>query len=132
MTKRLMLDTNIYDRIVARDGFTARLVRAVRRQQVEILRTPVQDEEIRRIPDAARRAAMQKVPFRRIPTNEAAWSATTPMPSEDDLIAATAEAAADVLVTEDRDLSERVTAKGTKLEVWSFDRLVRFIDYLPE
>ena len=127
-----MLDTNIYDLIVARNGLTARLTQAVRARQIEILRTRVQDEEIARIPDAVRRAAMQKVPFRRIPTNEAAWSAATPHPSEDDMIAATAEAAADVLVTEDRELRERVKAKGTSLEVWSFDRLVRFIDALPE
>lgn len=126
-----MLDTNVYDRIVARDGFTARVAQAVRSGQVEILRTRVQDEEIARIPDAARRAAMQKVPFRRIPTNEAAWSAANPHPSEDDMIAATAEAEADVLVTEDKDLSERVKARRTKLDVWSFDRLVRFIDALP-
>ena len=127
-----MLDTNIYDRIVARAGFTARLARAVRSGEIEILRTRVQDEEIQRIPDAARRAAMQKVPFRRIPTNEAAWSQANPHPSEDDMIAATAEAAADVLVTEDKDLRERVTAKGTGLDVWRFDQLVAFIDTLSE
>ncbi len=127
-----MLDTNVYDRIVARDGFTARLIHAVRSGQVVILRTRVQDEEIARIPDAVRRAAMQRVPFRRIPTNEEAWSAANPHPSEDDMIAASAEAAADVLVTEDKDLGERVTATTKRLEVWRFDQLVDFIEALPE
>ncbi len=127
-----MLDTNVYDRIVARAGFTARLARAVRSGEIEILRTRVQDEEIQRIPDAVRRAAMQKVPFRRIPTNEAAWSAGNPHPSEDDMIAATAEAAADVLVTEDKDLGERVKATTRRLEVWRFDQLVGFIEALPD
>lgn len=127
-----MLDTNVYDRIVAREGFTARLAQAVRSGQIEILRARVQDEEIQRIPDAARRAAMQRVPFRRVPTNEGAWSAANPHPSEDDMIAATAEAAADVLVTEDKDLGERVKATTERLEVWPFDRLVGFIEALPE
>ncbi len=127
-----MLDTNVYDRIVARAGFTARLARAVQNGEIEILRTRVQDEEIQRIPDAVRRAAMQKVPFRRIPTNEAAWSAGNPHPSEDDMIAATAEAAADVLVTEDKDLGERVKATTRRLEVWRFDQLVGFIEALPD
>lgn len=126
-----MLDTNVYDRIVARPGFTARLVRAVRSRQVEILRTPVQDQEIQRIPDAARRAAMQKVPFRRVPVSAAAWRASPP-PSEDDLIAATAEAEADVLVTEDKELRERVAATTSRLEAWCFDQLVAFIEALPE
>lgn len=127
-----MLDTNVYDRIVARAGFTARLARAVRSGEIEILRTRVQDEEIQRIPDAVRRAAMQKVPFRRIPTNEAAWSAGNPHPSEDDMIAATAEAAADVLVTEDKDLGDHVMATTRHLKVWRFDQLVGFIEALPD
>ncbi len=126
-----MLDTNVYDRIVARDGFTARLVGAVRSGEIEILRTPIQDQEIARIPDATRRAAMQTVPFRRVPVSAAAWRAAPP-PSEDDLIAATAEAEADVLVTEDRELRERVEAKGSGLEVWCFDQLVGFIETLSE
>ncbi|MSP50109.1 MAG: hypothetical protein EXQ95_12385 [Alphaproteobacteria bacterium] len=129
MTQRLMLDTNIYDLVVARAGFAARLDRAVRAGHVEILRTPVQEDEIARIPDAIKRTAMRKVPGRKIP---AVLPASGPLPSEDVLIAMTAAAEADVLVTEDRELREHIEATSPRLEIWPFDRLVRFIDSLPE
>ena len=129
MAKRLMLDTNIYDLIVARPGFAARLHHAVRAGHVEILRTRVQDEEIARIPDAAKRAAMRSVPGRRIPTVS---PAPGPWPAEDDMIAMTAAAGADVLVTEDKELRARVEATTPDLDVWGFDQLVGFIDALPQ
>jgi hypothetical protein len=61
VARKVMLDTNVYDLVVTREGFAGRLDRAVRDGHVEILRTHVQEEEIARIPDAARRAAMRQV-----------------------------------------------------------------------
>jgi predicted nucleic acid-binding protein len=123
--KRVMLDTNVYDLVVARAGFTARLQQAVRAGAVEILRTRVQEEEIARIPDPKKRAALRKIPGRRI---ETVSPPPGPWPSDDALIAMTAEAEADALVTEDKELRERVAA--TRLEVWRFDQLVDFIGSL--
>ena len=116
-----MLDTNIYDLIVARPGFAARLERAVGDGRIEILRTSVQEDEIARMPDAAKRAAMQRISGRRIPVSERALGTSGPLPSDDMLIAVTAEDEADVLVTEDKEIQARI-------EIWRFDRLVRFID----
>ena len=123
-----MLDTNIYDLITARPGFGARLHRAVRAGTIDILRTRVQEEEIARIPDAAKRAAMRAIPGRSIPTVS---PAPGPWPTEDALIAMTAAAGAEVLVTEDRELRARVEATTSRLEVWRFDQLVAFVEAPP-
>lgn len=133
VAKRVMLDTNVYDLVVARDGFARRLERAVEAGHVEILRTRVQEEEIARIPDAARRAALRRVRGRMIPTSEAPWRglARGRAPSEDELIWATARESADVLVTEDKDLRSRAEGSG-RLAVWRFSQLVDFIESLPE
>jgi predicted nucleic acid-binding protein len=122
-----MLDTNIYDLIVARRGLAERLDRAVLAGEIEILRTRVQDEEIARIPDAARRAAMRRIRSRIVPVSDAAWASTRP-PSEDAQIAATAAEFADVLVTEDREMRERAAAHP--IEVWRFEELVKFVESL--
>jgi predicted nucleic acid-binding protein len=128
--KRVMLDTNIYDLIVARRGFGERLDRAIESGDIEILRTRVQEEEIARIPDAVRRAAMRKVRGRLVETSEAAWAGLPKgrTPSADALIAATAAECADVLVSEDKELRALV-AGG--IEVWRFADLVAYVDSLP-
>lgn len=123
-----MLDTNVYDLIVARPGFTRHLEQAVRARQIDILRTRVQEEEIARIPDAVKRAAMRRVPGRKV---ETASPAPGPWPSEDALIALTAASDADVLVTEDKALRARVASEGAGLEVWGFDQLVAFVETPP-
>jgi len=153
MPKKLMLDTNIYDRIIARRGFTERLNQAVVAGHIEILRTHIQDDEIARIPNAARQAEMRKVRARKIATNGAAWGVSrwgdaswggagsvrfgdiakgNPIHAEDALIAMTAEAEADVLVTEDRAMEARVKAKSRHLDVWRFAQLVEFVEALPQ
>ncbi len=153
MPKKLMLDTNIYDRIIARRGFTDRLNQAVVAGHIEILRTHIQDDEIARIPNAAKQAEMRKVRVRKIPTSGAAWGMSrwgearwggsgavkfsditkgNPIHAEDALIAMTAEVEADVLVTEDRAMETRVREKSKRLEVWRFDQLVTFVEGFPE
>jgi predicted nucleic acid-binding protein len=152
MIKTLMFDTNIYDLIIARRGFTERLSRLVAAGTIDIVRTHVQEDEIGRIPDMAKRARMSKIPGRKISTSGAAWGISrwdearwggsgnikfgdvvraNPSHSEDALIAMTADSDADVLVTEDKKLRVRVTARTSDLEVWNFDQLVHFVDGLP-
>jgi len=135
MVRTLMFDTNVYDLIVARRGFTERLARLVEAGRIDIVRMHVQEDEIGRIPDAAKRRAMQKVPGRKVPASETAWAAPGRaglrfIPSEDDLIAATAAAEADVLVTEDRMLRQRAATLG--IEAWSFEQFAHFADALPD
>jgi predicted nucleic acid-binding protein len=124
-----MLDTNVYDLIVARPGFAERLNAAAETGALSILRTRVQDEEIARISDAARRAAMRKVRSRVIPTSESAWAGLPRgrAPSEDALIAATAVESADILVTEDKQLRALVAGR---IEAWRFAELVAYVDSL--
>ncbi len=131
MPKRLMLDTNVYDLIVARRGFVERVNAAVEAGTIEILRTRVQEEEIARIPDPGRRAAMRQVRGRTIAVSDAPWAGMPKgrAPSEDALIVATAEESADVLVTEDKDLARRAK-EGGRLEVWRFQELVAFVEAL--
>jgi len=125
MAKRLMLDTNVYDLIVARRGFAERLNQAVLAGAIEILKTRVQDEEIARIPNARKRAAMRAIRSRVVPVSAAAWSGPR-APSEDAQILATAAEAVDVLVTEDKEMRERAAAQP--IEVWGFDALVAFVE----
>jgi predicted nucleic acid-binding protein len=131
MPKRLMLDTNVYDLVVARRDLAERLNHAVEDGAIEVLRTRVQEEEIARIPDASRRAAMRRVRGRTVPVSDAPWQGMPRggAPSEDALIVATAEESADVLVTEDRELAKQAKAGG-RLEVWRFDQLVGFVENL--
>lgn len=130
-----MFDTNVYDLIVARPGFTERLARLVDTGRIDILRTQVQDDEIGRIPDTRKRAALRRAPGRRVAASEAPWNAPPRgglrfIPSEDDVIAATAAAEAAVLVTEDRMLRQRAATLG--IEAWSFEQFARFADALPD
>lgn len=131
MPKRLMLDTNVYDLIVARRGFVERLNRAVENGEIEILRTRVQEEEIARIPDGAKRAAMRSVRGRTVAVSDTPWREMPKgrAPSEDALIVATAEESAEVLVTEDKDLATRAK-EGGRLDVWRFKDLVAFVEAL--
>ncbi len=124
-----MLDTNVYDLVVTRSGFTDRLNRAVEAGHVDVVRTRVQENEIARIQSASRRAAIRKIRGRTVPTIS---PPPGPWPSDDTLIALTAEVSADALVTEDKELRERVQAASNRLEAWSFAHLVQFIDALPE
>jgi predicted nucleic acid-binding protein len=124
-----MLDTNVYDLVVAQPGFTERLNRAVEAGHVDIVRTRVQENEIARIQSAARRSAMRRIRGRTVPTVS---PPPGPWPSDDALIALTAEVSADALVTEDKELRERVQAASNRLDAWSFAQLVEFVDALPE
>jgi len=149
MPRKLMLDTNIYDRIIARRGFTDQLNQAVVAGHIEILRTHIQDDEIARIPNVTKQAEMRKVRARKVSTTGAAWGVSkwgearwsgsgavkfgdiakgNPIHAEDALIAMTAEVEADVLVTEDRAMEARVKEKTEHLEVWRFAQLVDFVE----
>lgn len=129
MLKRLMLDTNVYDLVIARRGLAELLNRAVEEKAIEILRTRVQEEEIARIQNASKRAAMRQVRGRTVPVSDAPWAGLPKgrAPSEDALIVATAEESADVLVTEDKELAERAK-EGGRLAVWRFAELVAFVE----
>ncbi|MSO85492.1 MAG: hypothetical protein EXR02_06765 [Rhodospirillales bacterium] len=70
---KIMLDSNVYDQIIARDGFSNRLNEAVQRGHIEILKTHIQDDELTRIPDPEKVRAVSEVPGQEINTSGSVW-----------------------------------------------------------
>jgi hypothetical protein len=147
-----MLDTNAYDEIVARPGFQERLNAAHNAGKVVIVRTHIQEDELASIPDPNKKAAVTEVAGTSVATSggvfglskfdgatfgggaadvhigDVATSAGQHM--GDALIASSAAAEADVLVTEDRRLPKRVRLANSKLEVWNFEKFAAYVESL--
>lgn len=144
MTKvlRLMLDTMIYDLLVADPPLLDGLIELVDRGDVEVLTTHVQEDELAAIPDAAKRASIARVPRRQVATSHFVLGtsrldhARLGEPGDfealrggmdhlghthDALIGATAAYERAVLVTEDARLASRAAAAG--VTVWNFEEL---------
>jgi len=150
---RVMLDTNIFDKLLADPGAINVLNDLTKRSLVVILTTHVQADELAAIPDvnAARRVSLEAVyrqlDMTEIPTSGAIWGVSrfdrsmwgdgsgslrigdimrsNPKDAEDALIAITAAASADIFVTaETKELPNRIKAKGTALEVLSFEEFM--------
>ena len=141
---RVMLDSNIFDRIIESPGLVGRLQSLTASGQLDIVVTHVQEDELARIPDAAKREEVQLVPRRLMAAavflmgfsplgaarlgggdggglslNELAERNQVP----DAVIALTAAAEAEevqVFVTEDARLARSVRAKAATLKVWNF------------
>ncbi len=149
---RIMLDTNIYDQICARRDLPRKVNDAHHAGKVLILCTHIQQDEIAQIPDEDKRAIMSSVVGTRIATSGAAWgvsrwglstwgdgsgdvrigdiATSSGNHVRDGLIASTDAAAADVLVTEDQRLQKRVCRASSTLEVWDFQKFVKYIEGL--
>lgn len=114
---RVMLDTMVFDHIVATEGLAERLERAQRQGVLTLLTTEVQEEQLRAAPDAKRRSfrAIRRLVVPTVEHEEAM--------SDDALIAASAMEHAEVLVTEDRELRQGLEA----FPVWSFAELCAFV-----
>ena len=141
---RVMLDTNIFDRIIEVPGFAGHLRSLTAGGRLDIVVTHVQEDELARIPDTAKRREVQLVPRRSIATSvflmgfsplgaarlgegdggglsldELAERNRVP----DAVIALTAAAEAEeveAFVTEDARLARSVKAKAKTLKVWNF------------
>ncbi len=146
---RLMLDTMIYDEIVETPGILELLPRLVDEGEMEILVPHIQEDELANDPDERKRAEVAKIPRQEIPTRGAVWDtskwdkATWGDGSEggvgvneirsergghthDALIATSAAGNADVLVTEDNRLKNRLKDSNSICEVWTFERFRSF------
>lgn len=141
---RIMLDTQIYDLIVLTPGMVQRLGTLAERGKLEILTTFVQESELSAIPDETKRQQILGIkrtkvhpaagPWGVAPWGEFPWGAngseaglpvqkvisTAGKHWQDALIACTASAEAEILVTEDARLSKRVAHSGIKCAVWKF------------
>lgn len=149
---KLMLDTHIYDLIVDTHGMAERLCQLVSEGKVVILCTHIQEDEVARISDERRRGhitAIMKL-AKKVPTNGAIWDISrwdegtwgdgssggmsideVRSPSaghgKDALIATTAARDADILVTNDRRLANRVRTLDAPLDVWRFDQFQQYV-----
>jgi hypothetical protein len=143
---RIVLDTMIFDLIVAEPALLGKLRSLVQRGQLRVISTHVQEDQLNAIPDPAKREKVRLVSREIVPTSGcivdvsrldmAAFGTETLerlhqgglKHSHDALIAATAQDQADVLVTEDRRLANRVKRLGFSVAVWDFQRFVESLE----
>jgi predicted nucleic acid-binding protein len=111
----------VFDRLVDEpDAFEA-VKRALRERRLALFTTPVQEAQVAAVADPRRRKLLRTVPREVVPPT-GDIEADGRRHVADTIIAGTAIERCDVLVTEDRRLTERAIAQG--LEVWSVDRLL--------
>ena len=144
---RALLDTMIFDEIVADQSLKADVLKVVGFGEVVILSTHLQEDQIGRIPDQTMRDEISVIPRTVIATGAAVWDHSNwdeakfdegigpatvddvfrgnPRDIPDALVAATLSDA-DVLVTEDKDLRKRVEVKA-RGRVWSFEQFSAFV-----
>lgn len=113
---RVMLDTMIFDRIGETEGLAERLNRAQRLGVLTLITTEVQEGQLMAAPADKRRT------FRAVKRLVVPSSGAGEAPSEDAVIAASAMASAEALVTEDRELRAELEARS--FPVWSFRDLL--------
>lgn len=140
----LMLDTQIYDLIVADDEVTKRISVRVESGELEILSTHVQESELNAIPDPEKRSQVSRIPRVHVPTSDFVldFSALDGARlgdgalveairdgninhTKDALIAATAQLEGAILVTEDKTLLRR--SEVEKISVWNYAHLHQWL-----
>jgi predicted nucleic acid-binding protein len=151
---RVMIDSNIHDKIVLSSNTMERIESAIRSNQLTLISTHIQRDQLLNIPNskALHREAVLQVPTVINRTSGAIWGVskwgaatwTTSRDrhvikgvmtvdgnhSEDALIAASASALADVLVTEDKNLLKRLRKLALDLELWSFAHFCEWLESL--
>jgi predicted nucleic acid-binding protein len=147
---KIMLDSNAYDKVIATPDLLSELERVIAEGRVELVSTHIQDDELDKVPDSAKKEALKKILTRNVPTTEFVIGTSrigqakigvgescgiryadiqrgNPKHIEDALIALAAAAEADVLVTEETRLFKKVRTASTTLQVWKFVDLENYI-----
>jgi predicted nucleic acid-binding protein len=146
---RFMLDTMILDHIVADAAFADLLREAAEAGRITIVTTHVQEDQIGRIPDDGKKAAIARIPRVVVPTMGFAsnvsrlgmarlandeTSATIEhigrghlRTVKDAIIAASARYEADAFVTEDDTLQKRIRLEGLEVDVLTFEDFRRYL-----
>lgn len=146
---KFMMDTNIFDLLVASDEVAANVRRLAENGQVEIITTHIQEDELNNIPAVEKRNKIAAIPRRVIPTTGFVLNYSrlgmarlgggtiiddfrqgnlrhTP----DALIAATADGYADILVTQDKTLTSRARTLRLNVDVWDYEQFDRYLTSL--
>jgi hypothetical protein len=136
----------IYDQLTYDDESRKLLLQRCKEGFVEILVTHIQFDQLRAIPDAAKRDALlavaMTIPSTKVSTDGAVWDMSkwgeakwgpgtgdvligditrgNPRHNADGLLVATASAEADVFVTEEKRLPNKIRRYNSKLKVVSF------------
>ena len=111
---RVMFDSNAYDAILKHGD-----VEAIEAAMFSVITTAAQEDELRQIADPVRRAALLEI-------FHALHAATADVPadwdvSRDHLIGRAAAENCDLLVTDDRGLTEQLTTQAPKLRVLTYE-----------
>jgi predicted nucleic acid-binding protein len=151
---RFMLDTMIFDHIVADAAFAEVVQDAARRGSMTIVTTHVQEDQIAAIPDDEKREAISRIPRTVVRTTGLAlgvWrlgmaefaDKKTNVTLErigrrhlrtvkDALIAASARDKADAIVTEDKALRKRVLREGLNTTLLTFEEFRNHVSFLKQ
>jgi hypothetical protein len=151
---RFMLDTMIFDCIVADALLTDEVIQAVDAGRLTIVTTHVQEDQIAAIPDfpdgqREKKTAISRIPRRIVPTTGFAFdisslgmasfadeetSATIERIGRrrlrdvaDGLIAVSARAEADAFVTNDAELQKRILREGVNVTLFTFEDFRRHV-----
>jgi predicted nucleic acid-binding protein len=153
---RIILDSNIFDQLLIETVFLDLLENAAIEGQITLVVTHIQENELLQTGDAAKRAALLSVFNRlaklsnKVPTQgcipgfiQPGFSCPSdggphvklndirddkkPKHAADALLAATADAEADVLVTQENRLPNRIGDTNSMLKVWNFTQLKAYI-----
>ena len=122
---KAMIDTMVFDRIVDEPGALEAVTDAIRHSQLALYTTQVQEAQVAAVRDARRRKRLQVVPREVVPAVVNALYAGGNKHAADTMIAGAAIERCNVLVTEDRRLTERSIEQG--LEVWNVDLLLAWV-----
>ncbi len=110
---RVMFDSNAYDAILRHDD-----AERIEAEMFSVITTAAQEDELRQITDPARRAALLKI-FHALHAATAEVSADWDA-ARDSIIGKAAAEHCDLLVTDDRELTERLAVQTPKLRVLSY------------
>lgn len=146
---KFMFDSMVYDKIVATPQMIERLNHLSREGNVTVLCTHIQKDELAKISDEQKNA-VAKIMTKMVTTSGAVYGVSkygqctygdgssggvgvddirspSKKHTKDALIATTAARDADVLVTDDKRLANRMKTLNSRCEVWGFDELKKHI-----
>src|SRR5262245_42570884 len=154
--KRIAIDTMIVDKIMETPGVLERVQAAGAAGKLSIVGSHIIRDQLEATPDPDHRQRLlstyEGLPLKSVPTWGAVWGvskynqslwgdgAETGIPIDeartrgrgalqDALIATTAAGEADVLVTDEWDLTKRVKRSGAQCEVWRFAQFAAFVGH---
>jgi hypothetical protein len=145
-----MFDSMVYDKIAATPQMVECLNHLSKEGVIVVLCTHIQEDELAKIPDEQKRDAITKIITKKVTTsggvldvskwNQFTWGnggsggvrvddvrSPSKKHTNDALIATTAAKDADVLVTDERRLSNRMKAIKAPCEIWGFDKFKEYI-----